>query len=133
MNRPQRERVYLAKLDKEVTLNFITLADDKYIFDTWGDSADKLYRTMNVDMVLALFWRLLSGESKAMLSKVIVEDWTGLEPKTLTFEEPISKLKHLVSSTRELFVIWNAINECRKKSDPEILDNDLKKKTVGNP
>jgi hypothetical protein len=135
MNRPQRARVYLSKLDRDLVLNFITLADDKFIFDQWGGKADELFRRVDIDMVLGLFWRLLDGESKAVVASTVIEDWTleSVEPKQIEVKSPVEKLKYIVAGQRELFVIWSAILETRRKSDPELTENDLKKKTEESP
>jgi hypothetical protein len=134
MQKPQRERVYLSKLDKELVLNFITLADDKDIYDRWGEDANKMFINVHVDMVLWLFWQLMDGESKKLISLVVIEDWTdSLDAKVLEFTSPIEKLKRIISGQRELFVIWTAILNTRKKSDPEIDENAVKKKTVESP
>jgi hypothetical protein len=134
MQKPQRERVYLSKLDKELVLNFITLADDKDIYDRWGDEANALFLSVHIDMVLWLFWQLMDSESKKLISLVVIEDWTdSLDAKVLEFTSPIEKLKRIISGQRELFVIWTAILNTRKKSDPEIDENAVKKKTVESP
>jgi hypothetical protein len=134
MQKPQRERVYLSKLDKELVLNFITLADDKDIYDRWGDEANALFLSVHIDMVLWLLWQLMDSESKKLVSSVVIEDWTdSLNAKVLEFTSPIEKLKRIISGQRELFVIWTAILNTRKKSDPEIDENAVKKKTVESP
>jgi len=134
MQKPQRERVYLSKLDKELVLNFITLADDKDIYDRWGDEANALFLSVHIEMVLWLFWQLMDSESKKLISLVVIEDWTdSLDAKVLEFTSPIEKLKRIISGQRELFVIWTAILNTRKKSDPEIDENAVKKKTAESP
>ena len=134
MQKPQREKVYISKLDKDLTLNFISLSNDKDIFDKWGEDANLMFVQVHIEMVLWVFWMLLDDESKKTVANVEIEDWTdSLSPKILEFSCPIEKLKRIISGQRELFVIWSAIMSTRKKSDPELVENEQKKKMEENP
>ena len=52
-----REKVYLAKLGKEVFLNPISIADDEWISEQWDTEAlSKAFTQVDVSVIFGIFW-----------------------------------------------------------------------------
>jgi hypothetical protein len=133
MLRPQRESVYIAKLGKELRLNFITLADDAWIEENWTDQelTDGLTtKNFNSEMLLALFWRALDDDGKKLVADAKLVKWEGLKSEVLEINDPVEKLKHLVSGSDELMAIGNAWINTRTKSNAEVIEIKKKKMMV---
>lgn len=135
MLRPQRESVYIAKLGKELRLNFITLADDAWIDEQWTpeELTDGLTKNFNADMLLSLFWRSLDDEGKKMVADAKLVKWEGLKSEVLDINDPVEKLKHLVSGADELSAIGIAWIKTRTKSNAETTEIQKKKMMVESP
>jgi len=131
MNKTPKEKVYLKKIDKEVTLDFFSLNDDQWVADHIGEeAAQEAFTTFkNETIILKMFWNQLTSESKRIIASVKITRWEGLEEKELSFSEPDEKLQHIVSGADELIAIWNAVISTKRKSMPQAVEN-LKKKVM---
>jgi len=133
MQKVTREKVHLKKLGRDVTLEFFTIADDEYLIDKFGeDSIQNALMKFNAEIVLAIFWRQISDEGKRSISSCKIVQWEGLEEKEIQFNEPVEKLKYIVSGADELMAIWAAIIATKRKSMPEPQENAKKKVTEGD-
>jgi hypothetical protein len=131
MTRPQKEKVFIKKLDREVVLEFFTLADDAYLNDKYGmDKIQKALEELDPEIVLDIFWNQLSNEGKKAVASAKISQWNGLVETSLEFDDPVKKLKHIISGADELLAIWIAIISTKKKSIPQI-DENVKKKVMG--
>lgn len=115
----------------ELTLNFMSLEDESWMTEQFGDSqhiTNKLTKELDVDMLLRIFWRLLDDESKEKIIKMPVNIWTDddEEPKKIAVKEPIKKLKCLVSGVDEMLAIYTALGETKAKSLPDVKDSEKK-------
>jgi hypothetical protein len=128
MQKIQKEKVYLKRLDKEVVLDFFTMADDEYYAEKYGEQRmQQALEKMEGDILLDIFWRQLSNDSKRLISATRVFSWDGFEEKPMEFSDPVEKLKHIVSGADELIAIWMAIITTKRKSLPEVVENVKKK------
>lgn len=133
MNKIQKEKVYLKKIDKEMVLDFFTLADDQWIIDTFGeDRMQKAFLDFDADLILALFWNQLTSDSKRIISQVKIVKWEGLKEEAIEFAEPVEKLKNIISGSDELMAIWSGIIATKRKSIPEPEENTKKKVMEAN-
>jgi hypothetical protein len=131
MTRPQKEKVFIKKLDREVMLEFFTLADDAYLNDKYGmDKVQKALEELDAEIVLDIFWNQLSNDGKKLVASSKISQWDGLTETSLDFNDPVKKLKHIISGADELLAIWIAIISTKKKSIPQI-DENVKKKVMG--
>jgi hypothetical protein len=129
--KPTKEKVFIKKLGKELILDFFTISDDNWMMDKYGqEKLQKALTEFEPDIVLDLFWRVMDDDSKRIIAKLRLVEWDGLEEKELKIDDPIERLKRVVSGADELFNIWAAILAVKKKSMPE-LDENIKKKVMG--
>lgn len=134
-DKPKRESVYIARLDKELRLNFITLADDEWIADRYSEEEIHAAFTKpdheNAIVLLTLFWRCLDDDSKRLVRdvKLVKFDDDGKEEVIEEAHQP-SRMKYLISGEDELLAIMSAWVKTRRKSSPEILENAKKKMKV---
>jgi len=128
MIKVQREKVYLSRLDKEVFLNPISIADDEWMAEKWDtETLGKAFTEVNVDILFEIFWRILDVEAKRMIAKVAIIEFDNLTEKApLDFENPVDKLKKIISGGKEIFAVMMAIYETRRKSNPDPVDNQKK-------
>lgn len=133
--KPKRESVYIARLEKELRLNFITLADDEWIADRFSDEEIHAAFTKpdheNAIVILTLFWRCLDDDSKRLVRdvKLVKFDDNGNEEVIDESHQP-TRMKYLISGEDELLAIMSAWVKTRRKSSPEILENAKKKMKV---
>ena len=131
MSKPTKEKVFIKRLDREVVLEFFTLADDALLNDKYGiEKVQKALEEMDADILLDVFWNQLSNDGKRIIANAKVSQWDGLVETQLEFDDPVKKLKHIISGADELLAIWSAIISTKRKSIPEINDN-VKKKVMG--
>lgn len=122
-----REKVYLAKLGKEVFLNPISIADDEWISEQWDTEAlSKAFTQVDVSVIFGIFWRLLDDDAKRLIVKVKLTQWEGTEEAELVLADPVEKLKHIISGAKEIVEIMKAIVETRRKSNPEVVATQKK-------
>ena len=126
-----KEKVFLKKLNKEVVLDFFTIADDEYLMNHHGEEAVKEALTkFKPEVILDIFWLALSKEDKRTIRYISITSFNGLNESKIEFTDHIHKLKHIISGADELLAIWNAIIQTRAKSIPELKENEKKKRTA---
>lgn len=129
----QREKVHLARLGREVFLNPISIADDEWMGEQWDTATmQDAFTNVNVDILFAIFWRLLDDEGKRLVAKATIIEWDGLKEKQLEIEDPVLKLKKIVAGGKEILEIMKAIFETRRKSNPEPAKNEKKSLKEGS-
>jgi len=130
--RPTKEKVFLAQMQREVTLNFITLRDDEWMSDKYGSEKLNTAFTgsgLDIDVVLGIFFRVLSTEDKEAILKVRIVEENDMIIKEVVFDDPVKKLKSIISGQKEITDIIMALTQTRIKSNPAIVE-DLKKKML---
>jgi hypothetical protein len=130
--KPLKEKVYLSQLQREVTLNFITIRDDEWMSNKFG--SEKLATCMtgdglDIDVIFSIFFRVLTKEDKESILKVKIHDEIDGELKEIIFNEPEQKLKAIVSGQKEITDIIIALTQSRIKSNPVIYEA-IKKKAL---
>lgn len=130
MKRPEREKVYFSKLGKELFLDFISIADDEWMGEAYGEAkirsafgADGL----DIDVVLGVFWRILDADGKRIILSCKIEQYEDGNMKLLQFDDPVKKLKSIVCGQDEILSIMMAIGQSRIKSNPNMVENAKKK------
>lgn len=131
-NRPTKEKVFLSQLQREVTLNFITLRDDEWMADKFG--IEKLSTAftgekLDIDVILGIFFRVLTKEDKEAIIKVKIFDESGLELKEIIFDDAVEKMKAIISGQKEITDIIIALTQTRIKSNPAVVEH-IKKKAM---
>ncbi len=132
--KPIKEKVFLAQLQREVVMNFITLRDDEWMLEKFGEeklSTAFTGTSFDLDCVLAIFWRVLSKEDKESILKVKVVEEVGMELKEIQFDEPVKKLRAIIAGQKEITDIMQALVSTRIKSNPAVVE--MLKKKLGNP
>jgi hypothetical protein len=126
----KREKVLLSKLGREVFINPISINDDEWMQEQFGaQTIEKAFTTVDVQVIFSIFWRLLDNDSKRTISKAVVVEWEGMTEKTVEFDDPVEKLKRIVSGAKEIMEIMTAIINTRKNSMPDIVLNEKKSLT----
>lgn len=127
MMKIQREKVYLSKLEKEVFLNPISIADDEWMTEKWDkETLGNAFRDVNVDILFEIFWRILDVEGKRLIAKAQIIEYVGMKETVLEIDEPVEKLKKIVAGGKEIMSIMMAIYETRVKSNPDPVSNQKK-------
>lgn len=120
LNKPARPFVRLKNLGKDLYLNFITIEDEDYFNERYpNNSLMKHLTDGDVNCVLDLFWRLLDNEGKRTIRDARLVKWEGMTEVVVTTEDPIQKLRLIVSGADEITAMLNAIFGVREKSNPE--------------
>jgi hypothetical protein len=131
MQKVVKEKIFLKKLNREIMLEFFTIADDEYLMDTFGeDRIQEALTKFEAEVILSIFWRQINDEGKRAISSCKIVQWEGLEEKEVQFTDPVEKLKYIISGADELMAIWSAIIATKRKSLPEPSEN-AKKKVMG--
>lgn len=127
----KREKVLLSRLGKEVHLNPISIEDDEWMSESFDQQElIEAFTKVNVDIIFAVFWRLLDVEAKRLISKATVVEWDGLVEKQVEVLDPIVKLKKIVAGAKEIMQIMTAIINTRKNSMPDVVETQKKSLTV---
>lgn len=129
---PVKEKVFIAQLQREVTLNFITLRDDEWMSDKYG--SEKLGTAftgagLDIDVILGIFFRVLTKEDKESILKVKIVEEVDCELKEVSFTDPAQKMRAIVSGQKEITDIIMALTQTRMKSNPALVE-DIKKKMI---
>ena len=132
MQRPVKEKVFLASINREVLVGFISLRDDDWMQDKFGK--EKILAAFgaegfDLNVILWIFWRLMDVESKEFIlkQKAVQDDENGI-PRVVDVADPVERLKGIVSGASEVAAIIAAIYKMRFKSNPSA-DENVKKKT----
>lgn len=134
LNKPTRPFVRLKNLGKDLYLNFITIEDEDYFNERYPNNSliDRL-KDGDVNCVLDFFWRLLDNDGKRAIRDAKLVRWEGMEEVIVTTDDPIQKLRFIVSGADEITAMMSAIFGVREKSVPEPKMNQKKSPKVGDP
>lgn len=132
--KPTKEKVYLAQMQREVVLNFITMRDDEWMADKYGVeklSSAFVGETLDIDVIFGIFFRVLTKEDKEAILKVKVYEDHEMTVREVEFTDPVQKLKAIISGQKEITDIILALTHTRMKSNPAVVEA-LKKKAIEN-
>lgn len=121
----KKERIHLKKLGHDIVINFFSLADDEWIEDKYGNDVEAIFKEFKVQEILEILWHQLTDESKRLIVGAKIVEWEGLEEKELSFDSPISKMKHIITGKDELLAIWSGLIKAKTQS---LGEQDDKKK-----
>lgn len=121
----KKERIHLKKLGHDIVINFFSLADDEWIEDKYGNGVEAIFKEFKVQEILEILWHQLTDESKRLIVSAKIVEWEGLEEKELSFDSPISKMKHIITGKDELLAIWSGLIKAKTQS---LGEQDDKKK-----
>lgn len=128
LTKPTRPSVYIKNLNKTVFVNFISIADEEWIAEEYPDgSLDKRFRSGDIDAVLNVFWRLLDDEAKRMIINARIKHWNGMNEVEYKTDDPVKKLKQIISGEDEIIGIIGAIGDSKIQSLPDPKGNEKKK------
>jgi hypothetical protein len=120
LNKPQRPSVFMKNIGKSLFLNFITIEDEDFFNEQFpGNSLGEKIQAGDVNAVLTIFWRLLDNEGKRLIRDAKLVRWEGMEEKIVTTNDPIEKLRLIVSGADEMTAMMEAIFGVKLKSAPE--------------
>jgi hypothetical protein len=115
-------------------LNFITIEDEDYFNEKYpGNALIERMKEGDVNAVLDIFWRLLDNDSKRIIRDVKLFRWEGMNEVVVATDNPIEKLRLIISGADEITAIMEAIFGVRTKSNPDPVDAQKKSPTEGNP
>ena len=123
----QKVSLKLARLDRDLFMNMITLDDTAWLMDQYpGEELKKIFTEVRIKDLLRIACRILTDESKAYLGSVKLTEYdergVGTVLENLTLADKLYKL----ISDGELMKIINAIMEVREKSQDIITDESDK-------
>lgn len=115
-------------------LNFITIEDEDYFNEKYpGNALIERMKEGDVNAVLDIFWRLLDNESKRVIRDVKLFRWEGMNEVVVATDNPIEKLRLIISGADEITAIMEAIFGVRTKSNPDPVDSQKKSPTAESP
>ncbi len=127
LNKPARPNVFIKNLNRSVTLNFITIEDEDYFNERFpNNSLHERLISGDVDAILDIFWRLLDNDGKRIIRDAKLVKWEGMEEIVVGTNDPVQKLRFIVSGADEITSIMEAVFGVRAKSNPEPRDNQKK-------
>jgi len=131
LNKPPRPSVFLKNVGKNLFLNFITIEDEDFFNEQFpGNSLLERISSGDVNVVLSIFWRLLDNEGKRLIRDAKLVRWEGMREVIVATEDPVEKLRLIVSGGDEITAMMEAIFGVRAKSSPEPKLNEKKKSKV---
>jgi hypothetical protein len=134
LNKPPRPSVFLKNVGKSLFLNFITIEDEDFFNEQFpGNALMEKLEAGDVNAILSIFWRLLDNDAKRLIRDARLVRWEGMEEKVVATDDPIEKLRLIVSGGDEITAMMEAIFGVRIKSSPESKANEKKKLKVGGP
>lgn len=131
LTKPSRPSVYIKNLNKTVFVNFITISDEEWIAEEYPNgSLDTRFRKGDIDAVLNVFWRLLDDDAKRIIVNARIKYWEGMNEVEYKTDDPVKKLKQVVSGEDEIVGIIKAIGDSKIMSLPDRKINEKKKLKV---
>jgi hypothetical protein len=128
LNKAPRPSIFLKNVGKNLFLNFITIEDEDFFSEQFpGNTLQQKMAEGDVDSVLAIFWRLLDNDGKRLIRDAKLIRWEGMKEVVVTTEDPVEKLRMIISGADEITAIMEAIFGVRVKSSPEPKLNEKKK------
>ena len=120
LTRPAREKVFLKRLNKEVTLNFITIEDEEWLAEQWStEELNRLWSQGDLNVILTVFWRFLDDDSKRLVAGVKLVRWEGAKEVVVKTTDPVEILKSVISGADEAKAIVQAMYGMRVKSNEQ--------------
>lgn len=118
--KPSRPKLTLKNLgNREVFLNFITIADENWIQEKYPDKTwEESFAKNEVEPTLDIFWRLMDDQSKRLIASIKFTEWKGNEEVALDLHDPVERLKRVISGADEVFSIVTAILLSKNQSLP---------------
>lgn len=134
LNKPARPFVTFKNIKNPMYLNFITIEDEDYFNEKYpGNALIERMKEGDVNAVLDIFWRLLDNESKRVIRDVKLFRWEGMNEVVVATDNPIEKLRLIISGADEITAIMEAIFGVRTKSNPDPVDSQKKSPTAESP
>ena len=128
LNKPQRPSVFLKNVGKNLFMNFITIDDEDYFNENYPqDSLMQRLQEGDVNCILDIFWRLLDNDGKRLIRDAKLVKWEGMKEVNVATDDPIEKLRLIVSGGEEITAMMEAIWGVKIKSNPEPKANQKKK------
>lgn len=114
-------------------INFITIADEEWIAENLPMTvmAEQM-KAGNPEPVLKMLWRLMDEDTKVAIKDYEVKVMDGFEEKSLTFTDPIVKMKHVIQAN-ELVQVLDVLFLSKKLSLPDPALNEKKNLVVDVP
>ncbi len=129
--RPQKEKLVLAKVPKDLFINPISLEDDEWLEENIGSEPFKeAFKKVDMDVLLKFLWQVLDDESKEYVVNIKLLKWEAEKKVPATYDEPYKKLKALVCGGKEILEVYRALTVARQKSNPEPGDTQKKSQPV---
>lgn len=120
LNKPQRPSVLLKNIGRNLFLNFVTIEDEDYFNEQYpGNSIMERLASGDVNVVLDIFWRLLDNDGKRLIRDAKLVRWEGMKEIVVATDDPIEKLRLIVSGGEEITAMMEAIWGVKIKSNPE--------------
>ena len=118
--KPSRPKVTLKNLgNREVILNFITIADENWIEERYPDKTwERSFEKNQVEPTLDIFWRLLDDHSKRLIASIKFTEWVGTTETDIQVEDPVERLKRVISGADEVLSVVSAILISKSMSLP---------------
>jgi hypothetical protein len=122
---PKETKLKFKNIDKELTVQTITLADDAWMMHEFGGKAGiiSVFESSDLRSLVKILYRLLSNEDKIYLGKIQFNtvDEEGTESPV---KSNIDKILFLVDVT-DTKVIIKSLIDSRGASLPEIIADDI--------
>lgn len=131
--KPTREKIYIKNLGKELYLNFMSLADEEWIQERFPEGLIKEMAKGGkeaVEGLLSVFWRVMDNDSKRIILSIKMVKWEGVKEIPVDSDDPIERLRYVVSGSEEVNKIFDAIIRTNQKSQPETSDTEKKNLTA---
>lgn len=118
--KPTRPKISLKNLgNKELILNFVTIADENWIQERYPDKAwEESFTKNEVEPTLDIFWRLLTDESKRLVCSVKFTEWVGTKETEVIVDDPVERLKRVISGADEVLSVVACILSSKNQSLP---------------
>lgn len=120
LTKPSRPKITIKNLgNKEVTLNFVTIADENWIQEKYPDKTwEESFAKNEVEPTLDIFWRLLDDQSKRLICSVKFTEWVGTKETEIQVDDPVERLKRVISGADEVLSVVSSILLSKSQSLP---------------
>ncbi len=126
--------MFLKNVGKPLFLNFITIEDEDFFNERFpGNALMEALQAGDVNCVLEIFWRLLDNDGKRLIRDAKLVRWEGMKEVIVATDDPIEKLRLIVSGGDEITAMMEAIWGVKFKSNPEPKLTEKKKKVGADP
>lgn len=127
LSRPARPSVFLKKLNKTVYVNFISIADEEWINERYPNGQiEKDMAAQKCEALFDVFWRLMDDDAKRLIRDAKLVKWDGMEEVEVTTDDPVEKLKYIVSGADEITAIISSVFRANELSQPDPKETEKK-------